>query len=269
PGWRRVGEGDLALYTPERIGGLSMLCLVVVFGAHSLVDWTWYVPGDACVALMCAGWLAGRGPLAAVPVAARTPFLTWKPGEPGFVRTAVLATVIVAALLGAWSQWQPLRAEDAREEALGLLATNRPAANAAAEEAVARDPLSVEALFTLADVQKVAGQRSLARATLQRAVRLQPSNPQTWLELARFDLSSDPKSALAELQASIYLNPESIAAEAITPPGGQPEAIEIYNDYIQALRASARAAALKNAIGSRSPGAGAVHPGARRGGRSG
>ena len=287
PGWRRVGEGDLALYTPERIGMLSMLCLVVVFGAHSLVDWTWYVPGDACVALMCAGWLAGRGPLAAVPgaariespsdgdaehaepLAARTRFLTWKPGEPGFTRTAVLATVIVAALLGAWSQWQPLRAEDAREEALGLLATNRPEANAAAEEAVARDPLSVEALFTLADVQKVAGQRSLARATLQRAVRLQPSNPQTWLELARFDLSSDPKSALAELQASIYLNPESIAAEAITPPGGQPEAIEIYNDYIQALRASARAAALKSAIGSRSPGAGAVHPGARRGGRPG
>ena len=44
---------------------LSMLCLVVVFGVHSLVDWTWYVPGDACVALLCAGWLAGRGPLSA------------------------------------------------------------------------------------------------------------------------------------------------------------------------------------------------------------
>ncbi len=42
---------------------LSMLCLVVVFGAHSLIDWTWYVPGDACVALLCAGWLAGRGEL--------------------------------------------------------------------------------------------------------------------------------------------------------------------------------------------------------------
>ena len=42
---------------------LSMLCLVVVFGVHSTVDWTWFVPGDACVALVCAGWLAGRGPL--------------------------------------------------------------------------------------------------------------------------------------------------------------------------------------------------------------
>src|SRR5438094_783528 len=60
PAWRRVPFP----YTPERTGLLSMLALVVVFGIHSLVDWTWYVPGDACVALLCAGWLAGRGEIA-------------------------------------------------------------------------------------------------------------------------------------------------------------------------------------------------------------
>ena len=59
PGWRRLREPQLTRYTPERIGLLSMLCVVVVFGVHSFVDWTWYVPGDACVALLCAGWLAG------------------------------------------------------------------------------------------------------------------------------------------------------------------------------------------------------------------
>ncbi len=42
---------------------LAMLCIVIVFGVHSFADWTWYVPGDAFVALLCAGWLAGRGPL--------------------------------------------------------------------------------------------------------------------------------------------------------------------------------------------------------------
>ena len=52
-------------YTPERIGMLAMLCIVIVFGVHSFADWTWYVPGDAFVALLCAGWLAGRGPLPA------------------------------------------------------------------------------------------------------------------------------------------------------------------------------------------------------------
>jgi O-Antigen ligase len=268
PGWRRVGEGDLALYTPERIGLLSMLCLVVVFGVHSLVDWTWYVPGAACVALMCAGWLAGRGPLAAIPgarsnvVGHATRRWVWRPGEPGFARTALVPIVVVAALLAAWTQWQPQRAEEARQEALTQLASNPSAARAAAERAVSRDPLSAEALFTLANVQKVSGQKALARATLTRAVRLQPSNPQSWLELAHFDLANDhPKLAVSELQAAIYLNPELIAPEAIAPPYGQQEAIETYNDYIQALRASAQ---LKSASASRSQARGAARRAVRR-----
>ncbi len=268
PGWRRVGEGDLALYTPERIGLLSMLCVVVVFGVHSLVDWTWYVPGVACVALICAGWLAGRGPLAAIPgrrtlaPGAEQRRWVWMPGEPGFARTLVLAAVIVAALLAAWSQWQPQRAEDARQEALGLLAARPAAARAAADRAVARDPLSAEALFTLATVQKAGGQSGLARATLQRAVKLQPSNPKTWLELARFDLASGaPMPAVSELQAAIYLNPELIAPEAISPPTPQPESVEVYNDYIQALRASAAA---RSASESRARAARAARRAARR-----
>lgn len=257
PGWLRVGEGDLALYIPERIGMLSMLCLVVVFGVHSLIDWTWYVPGAACVALMCAGWLAGRGPLAAVPGGVETRVqttgrrLVWTPGEPGFTRTMVIPVLIVAALLGAWSQWQPQRAEDARQEALAQLASgNRVAASSAAHTAVARDPLSAEALFTLADVQKASGEAAIARGTLTKAVRLQPSNPQTWLELARFDLrGAHPRLALDELRGAIYLNPELIAPEAIAAPYGQPESIEVYNDYIQALRSTAK---LKSAHESRS-----------------
>jgi tetratricopeptide (TPR) repeat protein len=152
-----------------------------------------------------------------------------------------IAAVVVAALLAAWSQWQPQRSEDARQEALSLLASNRTAAEAAANRAVSRDPLSAEALFTLADVQKEGRQHGVARATLQKAVRLQPSNPQTWLELARFDLASNPKAALSEFQAGIYLNPELISTEAISPPNAQPESVEVYNDYIQALRASATA----------------------------
>jgi O-antigen ligase len=267
PGWRGLGEGDLALYTPERIGMLTMLCLVVVFGAHSLVDWTWYVPGDACVALICAGWLAGRGPLASVPGSfrgiygqsggddedgARVGGWAWRPGEPGFTRTLVAGLVVVAALLAFWSEWQPQRSEEARQEALAALATHPAGARAAANRAVSRDPLSAEALFTLGNVQKVGGEVGGARETLQRAVRLQPSNPQTWLELARFDLADRPKMALEELRAAIYLNPESIAPEAISPPNGQPESIEIYNDYIQALRAASdRSTTLKSGRGRR------------------
>jgi tetratricopeptide (TPR) repeat protein len=122
----------------------------------------------------------------------------------------------------------------------------------AARRAVSRDPLSAEALFTLAEVQAVGGETAQARMTLAKAVRLQPSNPKTWLELGRFDLSRNPQAALSELRATIYLNPESIAPEEISPPNGQREGIEIYNAYIQALRATQASRALKTANERRS-----------------
>jgi hypothetical protein len=273
PGWHGLSEPRARRYTPERVGLLSMLCVVIVFGVHSLVDWTWYVPGNACVALLCAGWLAGRGPLGAarpVPAAPLAPPVwreregvgrrrgqwgTWARGV-GPVRGGLAAAAIVAALLAAWSQWQPQRSEDARQEALELLASNPAGATAAAARAVSRDPLSAEALFTLADVERVGGHAAQARATLEKAVRLQPSNPKTWLELGRFELAAGrPAAALPALRATIYLNPESIAPENISPPNGQREGIEIYNDYIQALRATQAKPRLKSARGQRAGGA--------------
>jgi hypothetical protein len=293
PGWRSVAEP----YTPERIGMLSMLCVVVVFGVHSFVDWTWYVPGDAFVALLCAGWLAGRGPLSAwaggtgharewpsvgtagaaasaqifdlqavetaptnavVPAGAPTPGerrastgvrkpRSWREISP--MRVGVATAAVIAALLAAWSQWQPQRSVQASQEALNLLATNPRAALAAAQTGVARDPLSAQALIALATVQQDTGQPALAQATLQRAVRLQPSNPQTWLALARHDLANQPAAALKELQAAVYLNPESIAPEAIAPPYANPESVEIYNDYVRALQATGTTATGSATVG--------------------
>jgi cytochrome c-type biogenesis protein CcmH/NrfG len=255
---------------------------VIVFGVHSLVDWTWYVPGNACVALLCAGWLAGRGPLGAPRQAPGAPLASTVPRERegaegwrgrsavwargvGPVRGGLAAAAILAALLAAWSQWQPQRSEDARQEALELLASNPAGATAAAERAVSRDPLSAEALFTLADVESVDGHAAQARATLEKAVRMQPSNPKTWLELGRFELAAGrPVAALPALRATIYLNPESIAPENIAPPNGQREGIEIYNDYIQALRATQAKAPLKSARGRRAGAAAGARQGARR-----
>lgn len=270
PGWWPLDartEPALVRYTPERVGLLSMLCLVVVFGAHSFIDWTWYVPGDAFAALLCAGWLAGRGPAdawrsATIPVGA-APAGASAAGAPASstgidvprslrelspMRVGIAVAVVIAALLAAWSQYQPQRSVDASQEALDLLSASPTAALAKAQTAVSRDPLSAQALIDLATVQQAAGQQALARATLQRAVRLQPSNPQTWLALARYDLSREPAAAVKELQAVIYLNPETIAPEAIAPPYANPEYVEIYNDYIQALRATTSAVAPTHAL---------------------
>ncbi|MFI4991761.1 MAG: O-antigen ligase family protein [Solirubrobacterales bacterium] len=282
PGWQRLrsADGRPAPYTPERVAMLSMLCLVVVFGIHSIADWTWYVPGNACVTLLCAGWLAGRGPLGAaaprsapagspraiepgageassaalgVPdvAAAGAPRDAggWpqgldglrarlSPREHGPVRIVLAVAAIVGALLAAWVQWQPQRSATASQQALTELASNPRGALSTAQTAVSRDPLSAQALFTLSAVQQATGKPAPARATLQRAVRLQPSNPQTWLTLGVYDLAKDPRAAVHELGAAIYLNPESVAPEAIAQ--GNPEAISIQNDYVQALRAAGK-----------------------------
>jgi hypothetical protein len=236
-------------YTPERVGLLTMLCIVVTFGVHSFVDWTWYVPGDALVALLCAGWLAGRGPLspgnrlapagslqaAAIAPSSRTnrsiaagtpttatPGLHW-PAKVEPVRAAIAIVVVAGALLAAWTEWQPQRSVDASEQALALLRRNPVAALSAAQAAVQRDPLSATALFRLAAVQHETGQNALARATLQKAVHMQPSNPETWSTLGEYDLHTNPTAAVQELRAAVYLDPQSIPLQ---------------NVYVEALRAA-------------------------------
>jgi hypothetical protein len=271
-GWRHA---PLA-YTPERIGMLTMLCIVVVFGVHSFADWTWYVPGDACVGLLCAGWLAGRGslpagnpatpagtPMAPVPApASMSGSLDGKGQEPPVdrprpthlrlsiseqitpIRVGAAIAVVAGALLAAWTEWQPQRSVDASEQALVLLKRNPVAARAAARAAVDRDPLSTQALFTLSAVEHATGEGTLARATLQKAVRLQPSDPQTWLTLGQYDMSTNPQAAVSELRAAVYLDPESIP---------------IQNAYVQALRAAPQATHAVRRTG-RHPVRGTSHP---------
>ncbi len=277
PGWVRLTvDGRAAPYTPERIGMLSMLCIVTVFGIHSIADWTWYIPGNACVALLCAGWLAGRGPLdravAGAPAGSPRTLGAAAPSTPpaasgappaqqsatdrlkqrlaprtlGPLRIAVASAVVIGALLAAWTEWQPQRSTEASQQALTLLASDPRGALSSAQGGVSRDPLSAQALFTLSAVQQATHEPALARATLQRAVRLQPSNPQTWLTLGQYDLAKDPATAVHELAAAIYLDPESVSPEALAT--GNPESIALQNDYVQALRASsAQAAAAKAA----------------------
>jgi tetratricopeptide (TPR) repeat protein len=119
-----------------------------------------------------------------------------------------------------------------------------------------RDPLSAQALFALSTVQQETGNPELARATLQRAVRLQPSNPETWLRLGQYDLASVqsktggeglPEAALNELGAAIYLNPQSIAPEAIAD--GNPE--DLRADAISTRRAPGGPAARRTSMSSK------------------
>ncbi|MHB8491381.1 MAG: tetratricopeptide repeat protein [Solirubrobacteraceae bacterium] len=248
-------------YTPERVGLLSMLTIVIVFGVHSLVDWTWYVPGNACAALLLAGWLAGRGPLfGATPAAAGPAGSSAAPALPDGARQSIgsrqlaagrgrgawgmraawhgpaAVAVLCAALLAAYSEWQPERSESASQRALAL-AGNQAAARREAEAAISEDPLSANALAVLASVQERAGEQAAAEVTLRRAVAQQPSNPRTWAALGEHDLErGNYSAAVNELRAAVYLNPQAIASEATI--AGQPNLIALRNAYLEALRAT-------------------------------
>ncbi len=238
--WRPLPDGGPErFYSAERVGLLTLVCMVATFGVHSFVDWTWYVPGVACAALLCAGWVAGRGPLASGLVRADVP--RWRSltlRDVGPLRAGVAAAVIVCALLAAWAQWQPQRSVDASNEALALVARSPTAALAAAHTAIGRDPLSAEALLTLAAVQEGAGQSAAAAATYEHAVHLQPSNFHTWQALGEYDLRvGRAQDALQALRAAVYLNPEAVAPRAEIATNT--ELLSIQNAYLQALRDTA------------------------------
>jgi hypothetical protein len=192
----------------ERIGLLTLISCVVIFVAHASIDITWFVPGDALIALLCAGWVAGRGPHASGLPQSRPRLAALRDRRLG----ALAAATVLFTLLTVWSQWQPLRSnESANSAQVANAAHNYVLARSDAESAVSEDPLDYQPLVELAAAQAGLHQLSAARATIERAVELQPSNPETWYDLAYFDFYAldAPAAALRDLAPAIYLDPQS------------------------------------------------------------
>lgn len=199
---RRPVDGD-------RVAMLTLLAVVVTFAAHSLIDWTWLVPAVAVTVLACAGYVAGRGPLG-VPGPERA--------RPVSARLLTGTLVAAIALAGAWAIWQPLRAERAGEAALAALGAGRPAdAAVQAEAARARNPLALRPLFDLAAIHDAAGRRDRAQRALEEAVRLQPANPESWSQLASYQLRvlRQPTVAFQSARAALFLDPKSPAVQSL------------------------------------------------------
>jgi hypothetical protein len=207
------GAGRRAPWTAERVGMATLLAICVVFGVHSFVDWTWFVPGNAVLALLCAGWLAGRGPTDE-PIARRTaPRLSVR--EPW--RIGLAAAAVAVAVVAAWTSWQPQRAVAEGSEALG---TAEALHFKQAREQIARaqrtNPLSVDLLFQESAIDRADGDVASARSALQKAVRNEPANPATWLALAEFELSEGRKpQALSAVGSALYLDPRSQEAISV------------------------------------------------------
>ena len=215
----------------ERAGMVALALIVIGFGIESTLDWTWYFPGVSVPVLLCAGWLAGRGPLAA-PV-----------GRPGSRRSlldrpgaaALAAGVAVIALAGAWMQWLPQHSADQLNAALD--ANSNTQALADAHAAASSDPLSYEPHFLLAQLYRSINDDAAARAELVRATQIQPQNPATWLQLGTLQLQTgDLRQAIVSMNrvGSLDRTPDSAVRTAVS-----------VKNQAQAAIAQAKAAAAK------------------------
>ena len=246
-GLRRSDRG--LAWDAERVGMATLAGVVLVFGVHSAVDWTWFIPANAVAALICAGWIAGRpplrtrlaaeGPTGAVVAAERIGVLPPRPAftprerllawTPSPYRTVLALAVLLVGMAMTWTIVQPLRAEHAGDAVTNRLAAGEyeAAANIAAI-AAERNPLSVEPWYGLATARASMGDRRGTLEALARAVQTQPANAEAWRRLGRYELSNvaDTGEALKAFQASYFLDPQA--------PGSQ-------SDVLEASRAAAGA----------------------------
>jgi hypothetical protein len=205
--WSRA-DGPLPRrdWNSDRIALVALALVALVYGLQSAIDWTWFVPGPTAMALVAAGFVAGRGagPVRAPSVDWRRPFHLVTPS-----RLAGAAAVLLAALVTAWAIWQPEASDSKTGDALALADRGDVAAALAkANDAADTDPLSPEPLLVLATIESGAGNNAAAERTLEQAVLKFPGDPQTWLRLAGFQLDplNRPTEAAQTVRGALYLD---------------------------------------------------------------
>ncbi|MEA2169147.1 MAG: hypothetical protein QOF76_2447 [Solirubrobacteraceae bacterium] len=237
-----TGRADRAVaWDAERVGVATLATVVLVFGVHSAIDWTWFIPANAVLAIICAGWVAGRpplrirlaaeGPTGGVAAARRVGVLPRGPRfslrdrlvawQPSPYRGAWAIGILAVGIAVIWSIVQPLRSQNALDAASHRLDAGQYAqAQSIATTAHDRDPLSVEPWFLLASTRAYAGDRKGAIDALVQAIKTQPANSEAWRRLGDYELFvlNDPQGALRAYQAAYYLDPQA--------PGAQSDVLE-------------------------------------------
>ena len=159
---------------------------------------------------------AGASPAAVDPPAAPPPRRS--PSSEQRRRLALSGAILATTVACAWAIWQPARSDAHAARALEQIEADRlPAAAREARRAAEIDPLSPRPLLVTAAVEASSGRDRAALASLQRAVREHPSDPQVWLRLASFELRTleDPDAALETLRGALYVDPQSRAVQAL------------------------------------------------------
>jgi O-antigen ligase len=197
----------------ERVGLVALGLCALVYGLHSAIDWTWFVPGPTVMAAAAAGFVAGRSALGARRLEAASA-RTLAPVP----RYVLAAAAVLVALACAWAVWQPQRSDAETNRALDLLAQRHLVQAASAADHAGRiDPLAPDPLLAAAAVADARGLKSAALAKLVKAVRRFPAEPQVWIRLAEYQLDSlaKPADALQTIRGALYLDPKSRAAQQV------------------------------------------------------
>jgi len=229
-------EGAPRHWDADRVATTAIALAALTYAFQSAIDWTWFVPGPTVMAIVLAGYVAGRGP-APQPVGAPSAvvaagprreqrvtlprlaaFQLRLPPRPHPARPVPALLIVGVALCAAWAVLQPQRASNANQQALDLLAKKQlVAADKKADEARSINPASVVPLWTKAAVAVAAGKLPAAQVQFQRAVFDQPSNPEAWTRLAEFELyrNNQARKALDIVRGALYLDPRSAAAQTV------------------------------------------------------
>jgi tetratricopeptide (TPR) repeat protein len=189
-----------------------LAALPLAWGLHALVDYDLDLVAVTGPALLAAGVL----------LAAPGPVRRLRGGAPA---VALAAGVV---LLAGVSIVAPALARRAVDEVYA--APDLVTAADAARRARSLDPLSLEPVLAQAFVADQAGDRRRAQELLEHATRMQPENPNPWLELARFHYAAVPReycAAYEAFNAAYTLDPKS----ARWVPGGP---LDVSRDRVNA-----------------------------------
>src|SRR4051794_27578825 len=229
-------QGAPAHWDADRVATTALALAALAYAFQSAIDWTWFVPGPTVMAILIAGYVAGRGPApqpvgmpsgitAAAPprdrlvTLPRLPHFQLRlPPRPHTARIVPALLVVAVALCTAWAVDQPQRADTANDQALDLLAKEQfPAAQKKADQAHSINPASPTPIWTKAAIYVAEGNLHAAEVKFQTAVFNQPSNPEAWTRLAEFELyrNNQAQQALDIIKGALYLDPRSAAAQTV------------------------------------------------------
>jgi tetratricopeptide (TPR) repeat protein len=185
----------------ERDAAAALAVALALWLVHALVDYDWDFVAVTGTALFAAGVLAAAG---------RPPRRA-----PGLLAAAAAVALALAAIVSVATPW--LADRELRKVNVALDRGDLEAARDAVERARSLDPLSLQPVFADARVAEQRRREVAALEAYREATRLQPKNPESWLQLGLYEFDiGDRCAAYRDLNQSYTLDP---AGKQWTPGG--------------------------------------------------